>query len=662
MSRYRRRADPDRKAIATRAAIALGTAALMTLGVMPMAHAAVPSTQTVDAEDAALAFDNTAYTTITVTIDGVATPVRWYKEVCYVADPVAASPNQTQFGQPITISNTACGYQSMNIFVPESAFDDQDTAIYFAVNNGGWFASYITASVTDGASYDSTTSNVGAALKAGYVFADVATRSRGFLAADGTWQGKAPAPVVDAKAAVRYLRLNDAAMPGSAERIVVNGTSGGGALVSILGASGNSDDYDSYLQAVGAAGIDSRGKSTIHDDVFAVNAYCPITDLGDADIAYEWLYTVLNTRETVGTDPFPAASAELAAKFPAYEQSLNLQNPDGSPLTADTMIATIQAEVKRSAEAYMQADPANVIPDLGQDFVLAVNGPPGTPPTTQSFTNDWIDVDNDANTVVSIDMAKYLTFVATQAELKPTPAFDQSGTPAPGTAGGPGTGESSLFGTPAQDYSNFTEYSWDHNIVAGDGVGLDDTGLTWAQFISDPSTVVDDQIHLINPMQYIGTKADTAPYWYVRNGTRDRDTSFIIAINLDRKLEADSSVRDVNFREAWNQPHAGNYDVPEAFAWIAASLTAADARLASVTVTARGQSQTVEPTGTQLAVTVPRYSFFVRIQAAPVAEGATVQAPRWIFVLPGRSRTVPIVVTSPDGGEKRTYTLTISAK
>jgi acetyl esterase/lipase len=59
--------------------------------------------------------------------------------------------------------------------------------------------------------------------------------------------------VVDAKAAVRYLRLNDAAMPGSAERIVVNGTSGGGALVSILGAPGNRAEYTPHLAAIGAA-------------------------------------------------------------------------------------------------------------------------------------------------------------------------------------------------------------------------------------------------------------------------------------------------------------------------------------------------------------------------------------------------------------------------
>lgn len=519
-----------------------------------------------DPQDAALAFDSSAYTTITVSVDGRPMNVRWYKEICYVANPVAAAAQQPggPGGGSTTIPNTACGYESMNVFVPESAFADQRAPIYFAVNNAGWMASYIKAGMTDGASYDSATSNVGAALKAGYVFADIANRSRGLIGADGTSPGKAPAAVVDAKAAVRYLRLNDATMPGSAERIVVNGTSGGGALASILGASGNSAEYDPYLAAVGAAGIDAKGQSTLRDDVFAVNAYCPITDLGNADTAYEWLYNILATRDTTGENPSPADAAAIAARFPAYEQRLGLRNPDGSRLTAANMLDTIRKEVIRSAETYMKADPANTIPPLGGTFEIQSGGP-GGPPTTKSYVNDWIDADNATDKVLSVDMAKYLAFVATQAVLKTTPAFDAVGVNGNTTSGT----ETNLFGPPTQKYMNYTEYSWNHNNVAGDGSGTDDTGLTWDQYTSRRSTTVDDQVHLINPMDFVGTGADTAPNWYVRAGTRDRDTSFIVSVNLDRALEADKQVKNVDYQLAWNQPHAGNYDVPEAMAWIA---------------------------------------------------------------------------------------------
>ncbi|GAA3909895.1 subtype B tannase [Microbacterium invictum] len=561
-----------------RAALALGVAAVLAVGALPLTGAAHigrgqgPGAgsghgKVIDAEDAALAFDATAYTTIGVTIDGVDTPVRWYKEVCYVADPIEVAT--TQNGRPI--ENTACGYQSMNIFVPESTVGDDDTALYFAVNNGGWMASYIRASVTDGASYASATSNVGAALKAGYVFIDVASRSRGLVAADGSYAGKSPAAAVDAKAAVRYLRLNDKAMPGSAERIVINGTSGGGAQVSILGASGNSKDYLPYLSEIGAAGVDRKGKSTLDDDIFAVVAYCPITDMGNADIAYEWLYTVLDTREIVGASPAPDASATLAAAYPAYLKSLKLRTSEGAKLTSSTMIDALAAEVARSAEAFMAADPAHTVPDLGDDIVITGSG-------AGTYVNDWIDVDNETDTVVSVDMKNYLAFVASQNLLKPAPSFDQTAVTVPGSGGGPGTGESNLYGTPAQVYSNFTEYSWNNNGIAGDGVGLDDTGLTWNTLLKKRSTIVDEQVDLIDPLQYIGTSADTAPYWYVRHGTRDRDTSLTISLTLDRALDADRGVRDVDYLLAWDRPHSGNYDVPEAMAWVAESLAAADAK------------------------------------------------------------------------------------
>ena len=160
-------------------------------------------------------------------------------------------------------------------------------------------------------------------------------------------------------------------------------------------------------------------------------------------------------------------------------------------------------------------------------------------------------------------MKNYLSFVVKQATLKPAPSFDQVG------VNGLTGGETNLFGASNQTYRNYTQYSWDHNSVAGDGSGLDDTGLTWAQYIAQPSTIVDEQERLVNPMDFIGTSADTAPNWYVRHGTRDRDTAFIVSINLDRALDADNQVQDLNYRLAWNQPHAGNYDVPEAMAWIA---------------------------------------------------------------------------------------------
>jgi predicted secreted protein len=579
--------------------------------------------------DTQLAFDKAKYTTITVTLDGVSTPVRWYREVCYVGKPMKLAPTQSAGA----VDNQACGYQNMNIFVREVDAAKQDNAILLNVNNAGWLASYqggvggwdgstpITnsnyrgADIVNGGTYVSTsdTNKVGAALSRGFVYINMASRSRGATAAagaydDGIYQGKAPAAIVDAKAAVRYLRLNDTLMPGNAARIVVNGTSGGGAQSTQLGATGDSADYFPYLKAFGAAGIDVDGKSSISDSVFAISAYCPIQDMGSADLAYEWMFNVLGTRAQVSADqkaglivdasgaelvrasnPDPAGSAALMNKFVAYQAGLALKNEAGAALTTDNMLAALQAEIQKSASAYVKAGKSIVAYNaIGSAAANGVAGGSGT----LSYKNDFIDV-NAAGTVTTFSMSNYLKFVAKQARLKAVPAFDQIGqTPALATTATADTtkagatifgnysgGESNLFGTPAQVYSNFTEYAWNANnggdaVNAKQGdVGLANTGYTWAG--NPQQGYVLNQAKMINALPYVGKTDGITTLWRIRVGARDRDTSFTVAYNLSRALKADAKVKEVDFALHWDQGHAGNYDVLNAFTWIDQKLAAA---------------------------------------------------------------------------------------
>ena len=85
------------------------------------------------------------------------------------------------------------------------------------------------------------------------VVAAPAARGRSNETAEGVYYGKAPAAIVDLKAAVAYLHKNDNIMPGDANKIISNGTSAGGALSLLLGATGNESDYAPYLQEIGAA-------------------------------------------------------------------------------------------------------------------------------------------------------------------------------------------------------------------------------------------------------------------------------------------------------------------------------------------------------------------------------------------------------------------------
>lgn len=376
---------------------------------------------------------------------------------------------------------------------------------------------------------------------------------------DGRFVGKAPAAVVDTKAAIRFLRLNKDVISGNTDRIVITGTSGGGALSAIVAASGNAADYFPYLREVGAAGFAGDGTSVLTDDVFATIAYCPITDLGAADAAYEWQFGSLRTAEnTVGatlSDKSAAASAALAQTYPDYVESLRLTINDNK-LTAELLDALLLAEVAREAETMRAA--GTQIPALGEKFTLS-NG--------RALDNDWLRFKDDGK--AQIDRNAFLRFVTACEKLKIVPAFD-----ATGNTGNVGLrGENSLFGADGQRYSNFTAYGWDNNEIAGDQSGSDDCGMTFAEVLAASDSALARQLRLINPLDFLRDgNADIAPYWYVRHGMIDRDTAFAVVLVLYIALKNAKNVQDANFRLPWLKPHAGNYDVQEAFDWLAQML------------------------------------------------------------------------------------------
>lgn len=538
-------------------------------------------TVVVDAEDAALKFDASKYTTVNVSVDGVAVKLRQYR-IVYVAKPVKMLLTQLSLGGGSTVTLAdPYAYQTMIVSVPEDKVAEQKAALYFLVNNGGWWASPVATTITEGAKFVSTsdTDNVGAALKAGYVFVNVGTRSRGgAVAEDGRFTGKAPAPVVDAKAAIRYLRLNDALMPGSAERIVVTGTSGGGGLTAAVAASGNSADYLPFLDEVGAAGLKGSGAalaSTIKDDVFAAVAYCPINNLGNADAGYEYEYTAARSNANTGAlggvaynaGLQPAASTAIAGRFAAYVSGLNLKAEDGSALTAQGLRDSAQAFVKQEVER--QIAKGTAVPAPGGNFVTS----------RATLPNDWLTLSGTGTTatVASVDYARFVAYVAANQALKTVVAFDPvgvTGNKSATTGAWNVTGETNLFGSATARYANFTEWSWNNNAATGDASGADDTGLTWAQYTALSSTTLNTQLKLINPLAYLGTAADSAPYWYVRHGMVDRDTAFVMQTLLYQAIRNDTSVKEVSFKLPYLVGHSGNYDVQEVFAWIKAKLDA----------------------------------------------------------------------------------------
>ena len=431
------------------------------------------------------------------------------------------------------VENTT--YQYLNVYVPDGA--TQQSPIFLKNNVGGYMPSK-PGNVSAG---DAT----GMALLRGYVVAIPGARGRSSYVLKGkkkVYNGKAPAAILDLKAAVRYLRHFDSEMLGDAEKIVSDGTSAGGAMSALLGATGNNPVYEPLLDKMGAA--------KERDDIFTAVCYCPITYLAHADMAYEWLYGNTDSRKA-NDAAHREVTKEEAALFPAYLQSLNLKLKDGTPLTADNYLDFIKREIIRSAQIAKNAG-AEIPDSIGFTFnseagtFAPINGrvkPKDIPADMLEGMKKMAGRKQVGEYITDLDMTKYLNYVANKTPLKTTPAFD-----ALGVAGNAASGENDEFGDVNNTPANFTEYSAQKN-----GKELSET--------------VKENERLLNPMWQIGAEGvTTAPHWYIRHGAIDRDTSFPIPLNLAVKLQ--NAGKDVNYLLAWNRPHSGDYALSDLFDWL----------------------------------------------------------------------------------------------
>lgn len=434
-------------------------------------------------------------------------------------------------------------YQTMNIYVPDTLKNGDMTPIFLRTYIGG----YMAASAKSPSASDAT----GRALKEGYVVCIPGSRgANSTITQDGKriYTGIAPNGLLDLKAAIRYLHYNDNAIPGSAERIIIDGTSAGGAMSALVGATGDCPEYDEYLRKMGAA--------QTSDKVFASVCYCPIIDLNHADMEYEWLYGCTNTGVRHLNEAQISISNELAAECPNYINSLNLKDDAGNAITADNYKDYLKTFLIASAHKALQEgceipDTIGIIkyaqkPNFGGSPARRGNsdgrgapsfGPSGMRPR----------FNNNTDFVTDIDLDKYLSYVASVTPLKTPPAFDQYGvlidTPTP---------ENNVFGNSVGTPANFTDFSLRHR--------LHNSSATL-----DKDMV--NRVFIMNPMNFIyENSTSVAPHWFIRHGAKDRDTSFLVPINLATKLK--NSGFDVNFFLPWNRPHSGDYNLDDLFNWI----------------------------------------------------------------------------------------------
>lgn len=423
-------------------------------------------------------------------------------------------------------------YEQMGIYVPEAymnATANSDGTYTCTINTtatvNGYTAStapivipvntpgYAAQSAPSGSS-----SSVASYTNAGYIYLWPGCRSK----SEG-----APSGVTDLKAAIRYYRYLQAeqnAVPGNVNCMFSFGMSGGGAQSALLGASGNSSLYDAYLNAIGAD-MDYK------DDVCGSQCWCPITNLDEADGAYEWNMGL--TRSGLSTAD-ASISKGLAASFATYINSIGLKNPD----TGETLTLSSTSDGYYQSGSYY-----SYIMGVINDAVSRYNSYNSASLSSYSTTDaSALNSFTSSNKTATKGLGAFDGY-ASMSNPENT-LFGISG-----TAGHFDSALADLVKTYASSYySSFTSSLASTNV---DAVGKD---------VNTRLMMYTPLYYLINNSTYYnggGAGSSTvAPYWRIRTGIKQSDTALCTETNLALALKNYSGVKDVNFETIWGIAHA----------------------------------------------------------------------------------------------------------
>ena len=416
----------------------------------------------------------------------------------------------------------------------------------------------------------------------------------------------APAGVTDLKAAIRYLRSNAVSLPGNTDQIYAFGMSGGGAQCAILAASGNSADYEPYLDEIGA--VKDWG-----DEVMGAMCWCPVTNLDTVNEAYEWEMGVSRTdmsaEDQMLSDRMAKAYAEYVNQAGFIDESglvLTLEASDTGAYQAGTYYDYIKATIEDSLNSFLaitefpyDADLINKIgqesgrhkgttakavienPTTAENWVPLVNAGEkktdifaGVYETAQDYidalnTNGiWVLYDDATNTVSITSVSDFVC--AAKPAGKSVGAFDSP------------TGDSDrneIFGIGSRVAVHFdaifgelladTEYSaeFEKDFSSRDSVG---------------NTVL-DVVKMYTPLNYLmesydgyGT-ATVAKYWRIRSGISQEDRPVSSEINLILALQNCDAVEALDYATIWGQKHVqaefgGAESVAEYIKWVEACM------------------------------------------------------------------------------------------
>ena len=434
-------------------------------------------------------------------------------------------------------------YEQMGIYVP-SAYLTKNSDGSFSINSSGTCNGYTAATApivvpvnTSGYSAQSapsgTSSTAATYTDEGFIYLWPGCRGRSH---------GAPLGVTDLKAAVRYYRYLAAQekVPGDTDRIFSFGHSGGGAQSAIFGASGNSTLYDDYLNAIGA-NMDYK------DNICGSMCWCPITNLDQADAAYEWCMGL--TRSSLSSAD-QSISKGLASEFATYINAIGLKHPtSGETLT-----------LSATDDGYYQS---------GSYYEY-----------TMEVINDAVSRYNSYN---SASVAAYSTTSSSALSsfassyknaTKGLGAFDDYDSK--------GQAENTLMGI-AGTAGHFDKYLAELVSTYASSYASDFTSDLASTNVDAVGKTVETRLMMYTPLYYLldnityynggGSGSSTvAPYWRIRSGIKQEDTALNTEMNLALALQAHSSVKSVDFETIWGQGHTEAEDSGSAssnfIAWV----------------------------------------------------------------------------------------------
>ena len=466
--------------------------------------------------------------------------------------------------------------------------------VVMPVNTGGYAAQKAPSS------YDGTGLSTYLSQGFVYVYAGCRGRSNG-TNPDGTaYDGGAPWGVTDLKAAVRYLRYNDGLIPGNKNRIFTFGHSGGGAQSALMGATGDSEMYMPYLSSIGALMKDRQGKP-LSDAIDGAMCWCPITNLTQANLSYEWMMGQFSSEGTRAYGTWTRSLSRDMAR--AYADSLNrmgLRDEQGNVLTLtqsesgiymagpyyDYLKMTIETSLNNflkdnqfplttgqndfhvdgafPGQGVQTGAPVGMLPggptgpvgggkdevhtyNSAKEYIDALNG-----------DNPWITYDEKTNTATISSVEAFVEHM--KQATKSVGAFDDLQK---------AQAENLLFGNGQNDalhfdgnmtyfmekrqntYKNYRDYDDSvRQAYEGDMNNVDalhvDT-LT-RQLMYDPMTFI---------LVPAGEKKPStlAKHWRIHTGISQGDTALTTEVNLTLALKQRKDVEDVDFATVWEKKH-----------------------------------------------------------------------------------------------------------